>query len=107
MNEGGHSCTHLSAAARGKNSRRTYSRSRSRIVKKASGLNVALNVQHFGAANRIYWVVRDIESLDDFQKQMALLLADPDYLAKVGEAIAGEYFIPGSFEDLLLQSVDV
>ncbi len=79
----------------------------SRIVKKASGLNVVLNVQHFGVANRIYWVVRDIESLDDFQKKMALLLADPDYLAKVGEAIAGEYFIPGSFEDLLLQSVDV
>lgn len=79
----------------------------SRIVKKVSGLSVALNVQHFGAANRIYWVVRDIESLDDFQKKMALLLADPDYLAKVGEAIAGEYFIPGSFEDLLLQSVDV
>jgi hypothetical protein len=38
---------------------------------------------------------------------MALLLADPDYLAKVGEAIAGDYFIPGSFEDMLLQSVDV
>jgi hypothetical protein len=45
--------------------------------------------------------------LDDFQKKIALVLADPDYLAKVGEAIAGEYFIPGSFEDLLLQSVDV
>ena len=79
----------------------------SRIVKKASGLNVALNVQIFGAANRIYWVVRDIESLDDFHEKMALVLADPDYMAKVGEAIAGEYFIPGSFEDLLLQSVDV
>jgi hypothetical protein len=26
----------------------------SRIVKKASGLNVALNVQQFGAANQIY-----------------------------------------------------
>jgi len=25
----------------------------------------------------------------------------------VGEAIGGEYFVPGSFEDLLLQSVDV
>jgi hypothetical protein len=79
----------------------------SRIVKKASGLDVALNVQHFGAANRFYWVVRNIESLDDFQAKLALLLADPDYLAKVGEAIAGDYFVPGSFEDLLLQSVDV
>ena len=79
----------------------------SKIVKKTSGLDVVLNVQHFGAGNRIYWVVRDIESLDDFQKKMALLLADPDYLAKVGEAIAGDYFIPGSFEDMLLQSVDV
>jgi hypothetical protein len=35
------------------------------------------------------------------------LLANPDYLAKVAEAVGGEYFIPGSFEDALLQSVDV
>lgn len=79
----------------------------SRIVKKVSGLDVMLNVQLFGAGNRIYWVVREIGSLDEFQKKMALLLADPEYLAKVDEATSGEYFVPGSFEDLLLQSVDV
>jgi hypothetical protein len=79
----------------------------SQIVKKASGLDVILNTQAFGPSNRVYWVVRGIESLDDFQKKQALLLADSDYMSKVGEAVAGEYFIPGSFEDMLLQSVDM
>jgi hypothetical protein len=78
----------------------------SQIVKKA-GLDIVLNAQVFGPTNRIYWIVRGIESLDDFQKKTAQLLANPDYLAKVGEAVGGEYFIPGSFEDALLQSVDV
>ena len=77
------------------------------IVKKVSGYDVVLNTQAFGPGNRVYWVVRGIESLDEFQKKTALLLADPDYLGKVNEALAGEYFLPGSFEDMLLQSVDV
>jgi len=79
----------------------------SQIVKKVSGYDVILNTQAFGPSNRVYWVVRGIESLDDFQKKSALLLTDPDYLGKAGEAVAGEYFIPGSFEDMLLQSVDM
>ena len=79
----------------------------SRIVKKVTGLEVVLNAEQFGAANGIYWVIRGIESLDEFQKQIAVLLADPEYLAKVNEGVAGEYFVPGSLEDLLLQSVDV
>ena len=54
------------------------------IVKKASGLDVILNTQVFGPVNRVYWVIRGIESLDDFQKKTALLLADPEYLAKLG-----------------------
>ena len=75
------------------------------VVKKASGLDVMVSAQLFGPTNRVYWTVRGIESLDDFQKKTAALLADADYLAKVGESVAGEYFIPGSFEDILLQVV--
>ena len=66
----------------------------SRIVKKVTGLDVALNVEQFGAANGIYWVIRGIESLDEFQKEVAVLLADPEYLAKVNESVAGQTLSP-------------
>jgi hypothetical protein len=79
----------------------------SQIVKKLTGLDVILNAQVFGPGNRVYWVIRGIDSLDDFQKKMALLQADPECLAKLGEAVDGEYFVPGSIEDILLQSFDV
>ena len=104
----GYRCTHLFAVVDAqKLEARAFAVEISRIVKKVTGLEVVLNVEQFGAANGIYWVIRGIESLDEFQKQIAVLLADPEYLAKVNEGVAGEYFVPGSLEDLLLQSVDV
>ena len=77
-----------------------------KIVRKVTGLDVILNTQAYGPANRIFWIARGIDSLDDFEKKMAHLMADPEYLAKVREGIEGQYIIPGSIEDTLLKTVE-
>ncbi len=77
------------------------------VVKKVSGIDVMLGAQVFGYMNRVFWVVAGIESVDDFAAKMEALNADPAYLAKVAESIAGEYFRPGSFEDALIRTVPV
>jgi len=77
------------------------------VVRKVTGLDVILSTQVYGAANRIFWLATGIDSLDDFEKKMAHLLADPEYVAKVREGIDGQYMIPGSIEDTLLRTVEL
>jgi len=77
------------------------------VVRKVTGLDVILSNQVYGPANRIFWIARGIESLDDFEKKMAHLMTDPEYLAKVREGIDGQYMVPGSIEDTLLRTVDI
>jgi hypothetical protein len=76
------------------------------VVRKVTGLDVILNTQVYGPANRIFWIARGIDSLDDFEKKMAHLMADPEYLAKVREGMEGQYIVPGSIEDTLLKTVE-
>ena len=76
------------------------------VVRKVTGLDVVLNTQVYGPANRIFWIATGIDSLDDFEKKMAHLLADPEYLAKVREGMDGQYITPGSIEDTLLKAID-
>ena len=62
--------------------------------------------QRFGTVGAIYWTIdvdsEDLAELDRFLNEVA---QDTEYNAKIAEAAKAEFFIPGSVQDTLLQSL--